>query len=300
MKFSIFALVATAILLGIAPAFAQTQETGSTEAPYLEDPLPKLLKIVPDLKGLEPAQNQDDLPNLLVRIGDAIRDSAKKLPNLTSREDVDQTRVCTNSHSYGGCLDSEQRAQFNYLILPKTGEDTLLEEYRTDLKNRRISDQDPSAPKGQGFASLWLLFSPMHRAESDFRYLGRQKLDKHTTAFVVAFAQKPDAVKFPSEILLEGKSVPILYQGIAWIDQASFEIIRMRTDLLAPHPEIHLQQLTAEIEFGKVRISKLPAPVRLPTEVDITLEINTEVSKEVHSYSNYRLYGVETRIIPQS
>ena len=72
----------------------------------------------------------------------------------------------------------------------------------------------------------------------------------------------------------------------------------MRTDLLAPQADIHLQRLTAEIQFGEVRIPRVATALMLPMEVDITLELNAEVSKEVHSYSNYRLYAVETRMVP--
>lgn len=289
------------IVLLIPAASARAQDA-SFQATYIESPLPKLQKSISDLRGITPAESQDDLRALLEKTGNVIQDSAKRLPNLTSREDVIQRRVCTNPDSYAGCLDSEQRRQFSYLILSHTNLDsgTLLEEYRTDLKNRRIDPADPDAalPKGQGYAGLWLVFAPSHRAESDFRYLGRQKISKHQTAFVVAFAQKPDVVRHPGHILLQGKSVAIWYQGIAWIDESSFEILRMRTDLLVPRPEIHLQRLTSEIEFGEVQIANLEPKLQLPVKVDLTLEFNAEVWNEVHSYSDYRLYTVETRIVP--
>jgi hypothetical protein len=299
------ALVFAVVFLGVRPTLSQTQEPSSyrypsTAAPYLEYPLPKLLKTVPELQGLMPAETQEQLPALLAKVGDNIHDAVKKLPNLISHEDVTQTRVCPNALSYGGCLDSERRRGFNYLILSHPNRDTgnLLEEYRTDLKNRPIDPLSQDAPKGRGFASLWVLFSPSSRSESKFRYLGQQKLDKHRTAFVVAFAQQPEAVRFPSEILLQGRSVPVWYQGVAWIDESNFHIVRMRTDLLEPQADIHLQRLTAEIQFGEVRISQIASALLLPLEVVITLELDTEVSKEVHSYSNYRLYAVETRIVP--
>jgi len=306
-RVSISGLLFVVILLTILSAFTETQappseSNQSPAAPYVEYPLQKLLQAVPELKGLTPAENQDQLPALLAKVGDIVRDAAKKLPNLTSREDIIQQRVCTNPASYTGCLDSEQRRQFNYLILSHINQDTgnLLEEYRTDLKNRRIDPADPDAalPKGQGYAAMWLVFAPSHGLESDFRYLGQQKTSKRETALVVAFAQKPNAVRFPGEILLQGRSVPVWYQGIAWIDASSFKIMRMRTDLLAPRPDIHLQRLTSEIDFGEVHIAKMETSLLLPVEVELTLEINAEVYKEVHSYSNYRLYAVETRIVP--
>jgi hypothetical protein len=285
-----------------APAGAQDTSPSSSQGIYIESPLPKLQKSISDLHGIALASSQDELPDLLEKTGNVIQDSAKRLPNLTSREDVVSQRVCTSSWSYGGCQGSEQRRQFNYLILPQANAETgkVLEEYRTDLKNRRIDPADPDAalPKGQGYAAIWLVFAPSHRSESAFRYLGRQKISKNQTAYVVAFAQRPDTVRYPGHILLQGKSAAIWYQGLAWIDESSFKILRMRTDLLAPRPEIHLQRLTSEIEFGEVQIANLESKLQLPVKVDLTLEFNAEVWNEVHSYSDYRLYAVETRIVP--
>ena len=45
----------------------------------------------------------------------------------------------------------------------------------------------------------------------------------------------------------------MLLQGIAWIDQSDFRIVRLRTDLLAPQPEIQVQRQTASILFGPGR-----------------------------------------------
>jgi hypothetical protein len=50
-----------------------------------------------------------------------------------------------------------------------------------------------------------------------------------------------------------GHEVDMLTQGILWVDKNSFQIFRMRTDLLVPNAEIGLDQLTTEVTFGEVR-----------------------------------------------
>ena len=92
--------------------------------------------------------------------------------------------------------------------------------------------------------------------ESRFRYLGQQRTDGHST-FVVGFAQIPGSVVSPGAILTDRESLPMLLQGITWIDQADFRIVRLRTDLLAPQPEISLERQTAYILFGPVHIATL-------------------------------------------
>jgi len=56
-------------------------------------------------------------------------------------------------------------------------------------------------------------------------------MDGHATV-VLGFAQIPDKVKFPGEVTFLDASLPVLFQGIAWIDESDFRIVRLRTDLL--------------------------------------------------------------------
>jgi hypothetical protein len=63
----------------------------------------------------------------------------------------------------------------------------------------------------------------------------------------------------------------MLVQGIAWVDKSNFEIIRMRTDLLAPHPEVGLAQQTTEANFSRVQLLDVATPLWLPSEVKVYL-----------------------------
>ena len=103
-------------------------------------------------------------------------------------------------------------------------------------------------PLSQGFANSWVHFYPANRPQASFRYLGQQPVQGHDT-FVIAFAQIPSAVQSPGELRFEGHTYPILYQGIAWVEQSEFRIMRLRTDLLAPIEKASLQKLTAVIRF---------------------------------------------------
>jgi hypothetical protein len=58
-------------------------------------------------------------------------------------------------------------------------------------------------------------------------------------------------------------------QGILWVDKNGFQIIRMRTDLLAQRNEIRLDQLTAEVTFGEVHLQDVPNPLWLPSDVHV-------------------------------
>jgi hypothetical protein len=295
-------------------AFADNQPA-ETSATVVDFTLRELLKAVPQLRGLKPAKDQEDLPTLLAKVGDKAEGLFRKTPDLISHEEVLQAR------------DGAQptRQDFEYLILSHpTENDVTLDEYRVDLQNKTQTpgeDYNPSAmiagraaiiadlerrsldasthnkgalPLSRGFANSWVHFYPPNRSQATFRYLGRQRSNGHNN-FVIAFAQVPAAVRSPGELRFEGNSFPIFYQGIAWVEESSFRIVHLRTDLLAPLRAVHLQRLTAEIYFGETKVAQTD-PLWLPQTVVVTADVNGRVFQEQHLYSDYRTYVVKTKI----
>jgi hypothetical protein len=136
---------------------------------------------------------------------------------------------------------------------------------------------------------------PSNRSESSFRYLGEEKIDHHRT-LVVAFSQKPAAVKWPGQLKFQDKSLPIFHQGVAWVDASDFRIIRLRTDLLFPVPEADLRSLTAELHFADMAVAGIGS-LWLPHEVLITSDVGGMTFHDQHDYTNYRTYGVKTKLV---
>lgn len=261
----------------------------------LDYPLPDLLKAAPELQGLEPAGNQDQLAFILGKAGEVTEDLSGSMPNLISHEEIIQEKP--RDH---GRVKDQLRHDFDYLILthPQDG-NIRLEEYRAGPDGSLLETQ--GLEKGytvtRGFASVWLHFHPWNRSAARFRYLGQQT-NGGRRCYVVAFAQKPGWATVTGRVAYKGISVVLLYQGIAWIDEASFRIVRLRTDLLAPRPEIGLQRQTTELYFGETRLPQTVSPLWLPQEVVVTTQTNDLSFRNVHRYSGYRLFKVETKILP--
>ena len=169
----------------------------------------------------------------------------------------------------------------------------MLAEYRTNRNGKPIS-QGTAAPHFQGFIATWLVFTSANQVESRFRYLGQQQTDGHKT-FVIGFAQLPGSVESPGRIVNEKGSIPMLLQGVAWIDQSDFRIVRLRSDLLASQPQIDFQEQTCKIMFGVVKI--VDWELWLPQAVAIELQANGQYLEEQHQYSNYRLYQTKSKVI---
>ncbi|SPF33008.1 Poly(3-hydroxybutyrate) depolymerase (modular protein) [Candidatus Sulfotelmatobacter kueseliae] len=250
--------------------------------PYLDDPLPQLTANIPELQGLDPAPDQQRLAELLKKTGDKSLDLLRRMPNVISHESV-VTKIEPRGPTW--------HQQFEYLVLRhEANSDVTLDEFRTDKA------KTGAAPLSQGAANAWIVFHPGNLAESRFRYLGRQRMDGHAT-IVLAFAQIPDKVKFPGQVDFQGTKVPMLFQGIAWIDESDFRIVRLRKDLLTPRPDIYLRTFTSEILFSEVSVPKAAETLWLPQEVKVTWDFKGQVVQETHRYSNPHLYQSKAKII---
>lgn len=297
----------------------QALQKHSSRAPtFPELPVQKLKAAVPELRGLNYDASQDRLPAILAGVAQTIANVLPRLPDLASREQIYHFQSTLDVAGAGGPARQPWSREFKYLLLCHHNADgsTNIEELRTDSKGRIATASGPmTALRGYGFAYLWLLFSAANQPEFRFRYLGQQrKAGKET--FVVAFAQDPGKVADPAFFQSGQKVSPYYYQGVLWVDQSSFDIVMLRTDLLDPLPALQLAALTMELTFGSVPIQGYNAVFWLPLEVDISLgqgeasgesisfnqgtgpAEGTFLYQENHVYSNFRLFHGEARIVP--
>jgi hypothetical protein len=287
-------------LLPLRAAEAQLADTSGQSyylnaKPLLDYPLKDLLRAVPELRGLEPAANQDNLASILDKAGKVTEDLLESMPNLLSHEEVTQQKL----RAPGSIMD-HRRLQFDYMILRhQQNANVDLDEYRAGPDGSALEAEglDEGYMLTRGFASEWLHFLPSTRMAARFRYLGQQT-DGGLRCYVVAFAQRPGLATITGTVVQAGRSVCILYQGIAWIDEASFRIVRLRTDLLAPRPDIGLERQTTELHFGEVRLPQTVSALWLPQEVIVTTDMKDHLFRNIHRYSGYRLFKVETKILP--
>jgi hypothetical protein len=271
-----------------------TQEVYYENAqPYSDDPVHKLEKAVHGLRGLKPVQSQQLLPLILSRTGNRLEALLAKLPDVTAQERVVQIQ----SFNHGN-TQFRLRHEYNYLILVRQANgETILSEHRTALKGGSFqSGLLEGFAVTAGFATLWKFFLPSLREESRFRYLGVQRVNKKLT-YVVSFAERPGWVALPGQAVIDGKSIRCLYQGIAWINASDFQIVRLRTDLLAPRPDVNLTKMTSVVYFGPVHIAQVASPLWLPLKAEVTTEMAGALFKNVHRYSKYKLFRSQVKFL---
>jgi hypothetical protein len=251
----------------------------------------ELVELMPELNKLEFVQGQDELNLILQRTGETTDDFFRDFPNTASLENVYQERV-----DPGGNSDPDIKRRFHYVISASSERDVFdLYEYRTNLKDERLTSEElkGSYLMTSGHTAQVLFFHPRQRPGCAFRYLGREKAGRRYHA--VAFAQKVEVSRMTGSINLAGTEAVILKHGVAWIDPDSFQIVRMRTDLLTRRPDIGLDQHTTWIEFGETHFDQSPRTLWLPSEVRVLVRFNGWKFENRHRYSQYRLFTVESR-----
>ena len=122
-----------------------------------------------------------------------------------------------------------------------------------------------------------------------------KRVSGHET-LVVAFAQVPGSIEEPARIVTGKSTIPMLLQGVAWIDGIDFRILQLHMDLLAPQPEIGYLKQTSDLLYGSARIRTLNLDVWVPRVVDVETDDGRELWQEQHQYSKYRLYEAKSRI----
>jgi VWFA-related protein len=263
--------------------------------PYLDLPMAQLVERVPELKSLQPAPDQQELPMILQKIGERMDDFVRDVGNLIAHEEVTQEKLKANGH-----ILANERFQDEYLILHHGNEWGARAEYRMDDKGNPLGPIGLS--KGylvtSGYALSCIQFSTAAQSQSRsrFRYLGDAMLGSRET-YVLAFAQRPDEVSFASVMRLGANEVQVPLQGILWVDKGNFQILRMRSDLLAPNSEIQLEQRTDDVTLAEVRLRDVPSPLWLPSTADVSIQISGQKFRNLHHYTNYRRYRVSVKIL---
>jgi len=279
--------------------------------PYYEDPLKQLVKRVPQLKELHPVENQQELPAILRKAGERVDDFFHHITDLTAHEEISLARLRQEKPFNRPELTGEN-VHDSYLILRHGNEGRAeIIEYRMDAKGDNFDQEviKHGYLVTSGFALSCNYFSSGYQPESTFRYLGEEKLGPADT-YVVGFAQQPGKATLSVTIKgRNGKPAHMLVQGVAWIDKSDFQIVRMRTDLLAPRKDVGLNQQTTEVTLGKIQLADVEAPLWLPSSVKVYVEFTTHDSnydeyyelsyRNEHRYSDYERYRVSSKIIPQ-
>jgi len=268
------------------------------EVKTLIDWTPEQIRDMTELEGLRPAESLQDLPAFLRAVGERVSALFDEFPNMASAEEV-RSGPC--DEGLRKKCRATYRGRFNYLVVRRAEGDSLMGEYRTDLKGRPIDYR--SLGHGRifltyGFATTPLEhFHPQNQIACRFRDFGRQKVGGQDTE-VVGFVEIPGKYPWPSELRRGTAVMALCSQGLAWINPATYQIVRIETSLLAPPPDAGIERETTLVEFSEIHLHQATTAIWLPTEVVVDVWLHQRHFHNVHRYSGFKVFQVETRISP--
>jgi hypothetical protein len=275
----------------VPPASEQAYYAGAYSVVDL--PAAELLADFPELRGVELASGQELLPALMGRIGDSAEEAYQRLTSVVADEQITQERCGAK-----GAPKTRASFRFNYLIQVENKEiNPTVEEYRADARMHPVeaSAGAEGFPFARNLACQWIILLPGNQSGARFRLVGSQVVDGKMT-YVLTFAERPGLAPVTLRFNSRGKSELLLYQGLVWVDGQNYRVAKLRLDLLEPRLDLALEKETTEIRFAAVPILRLAASLWLPLDVTLSVIYDGQQFRNVHHYSNYRLFAVQSTI----
>jgi tetratricopeptide (TPR) repeat protein len=281
--------------IGVRELYTEVQQKKKVEVTYaklkteVEEPIDYLTRTTPELKSLRPAADQAPLAGILSAVGRNVEESFRSFPNTSSVEEIHQEKLSRRGKREG-YLDQK----FYYLcVIPEQSWGPGFSEFRGSVG---AEQGQPAGLKDgfmltSGFTSASLIFHPAYQAQSTFRYLGRQQVDG-VDSYVLAFAQIPMKSKLYGTFKSSDSLVTTFTQGLVWVNPQTYQILRLRTDLLKPLPEVKLERQTTDIDYGEVRFKGVDGSFWLPKDVTVTVSWASRNLRNKHEYSGFKVFNV--------
>jgi len=246
-------------------------------APPAEAAPPKLLPFVSACRAEE----------ILPRISANVREFVDSINRITATELMNFER-----HSQKGRLEEKAQNKVNYVatIQPLANGFLSVDEYRNGSPGMS-GFQGHIASTGS--AALVLIFHPMHLDEFAMNCEGLV-MWHDMPVFEIKFQQRMDRPNTMSEFRAGNMAYNIHLKGTAFVDPETFQILHLETDLMKPIPQLTLDAEHQSIDYGPVVFAAHNDNLWLPQYAEITVRYRNKEFNERHTYTNYRLFLVET------
>src|SRR5690349_1641187 len=231
---------------------------------------------------------ESQLPSILERVGQHVEKFWSYFSSVTCTEAVTQSKIGEK-----GKVLFEQKESFDYLIiLQASGTEIAVDESRVE-KTHKMSKGNASLLETNGFSILTLIFHPLYQSRYEFRRLPDEvALGRHflRLGFEQVVQEHPLSV-----LLLREREYPLQWRGTAWVDPATFAVVRIQAGLGSTMAETGLLRLDTDVTYSDVRFNET-THFWLPSQAVIEAETKRQHWRNTHLFSNYRRFEVETEV----
>lgn len=110
----------------------------------------------------------------------------------------------------------------------------------------------------------------------------------------IRFQEKKDSKGGVREWKRNGKTYQILIKGRVWVSSASFDVLRIETDLLEPNQILDLTRDHLLVDYGPVNFSAGNTALWLPWSAEMHMELHGHRYHHKHYLTDYMLFEVDT------
>lgn len=237
-----------------------------------------------------PGEPPQALADLLDHVGQQMEKFWNNFSSVTCTEAVTQSKIGEK-----GKVLFDQRETFDYLIiLQASGMDLAVDESRVE-KTHKESKGKASLLETNGFSILSLVFHPIYQSRYQFKQLP-DDAESGRRLMRIGFQQMTEEHPL-SVLLLHDREYPLEWRGTAWIDPATYSVVRIQAGLGSSMAEQGLLRLDADVAYAEVPFD---AATRywLPARAIIDAETKRQHWRNTHVFGNYRRFEVETEVKP--
>jgi hypothetical protein len=113
-------------------------------------------------------------------------------------------------------------------------------------------------------------------------------------AWQVRFEEKQDAKLGIRRWQREGTIYNVPIKGRIWLSTATFDIMRVETDLREPMIDLELSRDHVQVEYGPVTFKSTSEEMWLPWSAEMYLELHGKRYHHKHYLTDYLLFGVDS------
>jgi Carboxypeptidase regulatory-like domain len=262
------------------PASTSSTETQPTRASWIPQGIDDL---VPDAQpGVE-----CPLPHVIKGVGLRMNQLVMNLQKFSATERVEHFMVDATGVRHG----PESRT-FDYVVVISLASAGLfaLDEYRNGSVDPA---QFPARVATEGLSGMALIFHPLMVSGFNFSCEGLSTWNRHP-AWQVHFAQRPDRPNRIRVYVIGGQNYPVPLKGRAWIDAATYQVLRLESELMKPVQDIGLTQEHLAIDYGQVKFRTHSEQLWLPLDAEVYAERRGHRYYRRHTFSDFKIFTVDT------
>jgi len=228
------------------------------------------------------------LADVLTQVGRQMEKFWSYFASVTCIETVSQSKL--------GDRDKvlfSQRESFDYLIvLQSAGLDISVDESRIQ-KTHTASKGSAALLDTNGFSIFSLIFHPLYQDRFEFEALPD---DSTGGRRLLCLSFRQVAQERPLSVLrLRERELPLPWRGTAWIDPASWAVVRIKAGLGDSMADYGLLHLDADVSYSAVKFSDASV-YWLPATATIEAETKRQHWRNVHTFADYKRFSVDTDV----